>query len=206
MTSTKQAIEPQGVTEGAAGGKARIERAAVTLFCARGVDAVTTREIAGAAKISEGALYRHYPSKEALAQAMFFAVHSRLARQISLAARNAGAVQDKARAIVSAYVSVADRDWPLFAYHLLTTHRFLPYSSQLAQSPEIENPVAIVESVVSEAMKNGEIPSGLANLKAASALGVVLQAALHKYYGRIQGDLSLHEEALANAVVAVLKS
>ena len=62
----REKIDPkdlEGVTEGAAGAKARIERAALGLFCARGVDAVTTREIAAASGVSEGALYRHYPSK-----------------------------------------------------------------------------------------------------------------------------------------------
>ena len=59
--------EQQGVTAGAKGARARIERAAATLFAERGADVVTTREIAEKAGASEGALYRHFPSKAALA-------------------------------------------------------------------------------------------------------------------------------------------
>jgi AcrR family transcriptional regulator len=194
---------PQSVTEGAAGAKARIERAALALFCARGVDAVTTREMAAASGVSEGALYRHYPSKESLAETMFFAIHARLAREVANAAAGAKGIEAKARAITAAYVSLADEDWTLFSYHLLTTHRFLPYADKSARGP---NPVATVEDVIAEAIAAKEIPPGDAKLKAASALGVVLQAALHKIYGRVGGDLKSHEDALARAVIAVLKS
>ncbi len=194
-----------GVTEGAAGAKARIERAALSLFCARGVDAVTTREMAAASGVSEGALYRHYPSKESLAQTMFFAIHARLAREVAKAANGAKGIEAKARAITAAYVKVADEDWTLFSYHLLATHRFLPYADKSSRGREL-NIVAMVEDVIAEAMATKEIPAGDAKLKAASALGVVLQAALHKIYGRVTGDLKSHEDALACAVIAVLTS
>ncbi|PQA87315.1 TetR/AcrR family transcriptional regulator [Hyphococcus luteus] len=197
--------EQSGVTAAPGTTKARIERAALSLFCARGVDAVTTREIAAASGVSEGALYRHYPSKDALSQAMFFAIHKRLAEEVEAAAAEAAKIEDKARAIVAAYVRIADEDWTLFSYHLLTTHRFLPYADK-SESPKSGNPVAIVEGVIMDAVKHGELPQGDAALKTAAALGVVLQTALHKIYGRVKGALGAHEEALARAVIAVLKS
>lgn len=199
------AKDVEGVTEGASGAKARIERAALGLFCASGVDAVTTREMAAASGVSEGALYRHYPSKESLAETMFFAIHARLAREVTAAAQGARGIEAKARAIVGAYVKVADEDWTLFSYHLLTTHRFLPYADKSARAREL-NIVAIVEDVIAAASAAKEIPEGDAALKAASALGVVLQAALHKIYGRVTGKLATHEDALSRAVIAVLKS
>ena len=194
-----------GVTEGASGAKAKIERAALDLFCARGVDAVTTREMAAESGVSEGALYRHYPSKESLAQTMFFAIHARLAREVAAAAKDRRSIEAKARAIVSAYVKIADEDWTLFSYHLLTTHRFLPYADKSVKARE-HNIVAIVEEMIAGAMAAKEIPEGDASLAAAAALGVVMQAALHKIYGRVTGDLARHEDALARAVIAVLKS
>ncbi len=196
--------DDRGVTAAPGSTKARIERAALTLFCARGIDAVTTREIAAASGVSEGALYRHFPSKEALGATMFFAIHQRLADEIQAAAAGDG-IEAQARAIVAAYTRVADEDWTLFSYHLLTTHRFLPFADASSRK-HAGNPVALVEGVIADAMRCGDLPQGDAALKAAAALGVVLQTALHKIYGRVTGDLSPKQSTLAAAVIAVLKT
>jgi len=44
--------------------KAKIERAALTLFAEHGVDGVSTKSIAVAAGVSEGLLYRHFTNKK----------------------------------------------------------------------------------------------------------------------------------------------
>ena len=49
------------------GAKERVERAATELFAAKGIDGVSIAEIAALAGVSQGALYRHYASKEDLA-------------------------------------------------------------------------------------------------------------------------------------------
>ncbi len=195
----------RGVTAADGTTKARIERAAITLFAEQGVDAVTTREIAAAAGVSEGALYRHYKSKAELAGTAFFAIHQRLAGAVRAAAEAHGSIEGQARAVVAAYCDAADEDWTLFSYHLLNTHRFLPTLPRGGKR-ETESPVAAVEQIIADAMARGETPKGDPDLKAAMALGVVLQTALHKFYGRIPGEMSAHRPALEAAVIAVLAS
>src|SRR6185503_9360360 len=56
-----------------------VEEIALELFVRRGFAATTTREIAAAAGYTAGALYAHYPSKEAL----FAAVVARYRRKLS---------------------------------------------------------------------------------------------------------------------------
>ena len=51
--------------------KGRIERAAIELFAARGVDGVSIADIAAAAGVAQGALYRHYRGKDELATQLF---------------------------------------------------------------------------------------------------------------------------------------
>src|SRR5471032_2793029 len=66
--------------------KDRIDDAAIDLFIHMGVDAATTKLIAKAAEVSEGAIYRHYRSKDELALTLFMATHRRLSALVEEAA------------------------------------------------------------------------------------------------------------------------
>jgi AcrR family transcriptional regulator len=179
--------------------KSRLERAALTLFVARGVAETTTKEIAMAASVAEGTIYRYFPSKEQLALDLFLRHHQGLAEALAEAQRPAKGLRAKIEAIVRCYCEWADRDWTLFAYHLLNQHSFL------IQVPNgAANPVTVVRDVISQAMKAGEIPRRNVDLVAASAIGVVMQAATYKVYGRFTGDLSDHVRFFADAAWAVL--
>jgi AcrR family transcriptional regulator len=179
--------------------KSRLERAALTLFVARGVAETTTKEIAMAASVAEGTIYRYFPSKEQLALDLFLRHHQGLAEALAEAQRPAKSLRAKIEAIVRCYCEWADRDWTLFAYHLLNQHSFL------SQVPDgMANPVTVVRDVISQAMKAGEIPKRNVDLAAASAIGVVMQAATYKVYGRFTGDLSDHVRFFADAAWAVL--
>ncbi|GGD12813.1 TetR/AcrR family transcriptional regulator [Aquisalinus flavus] len=178
--------------------KARIERAALAVFARGEMDKATTRAIAAEAGISEGALYRHYKSKNDIFTDLFFSIHGELGRLIENAAKENDTVSDRAAALVRAYCRTADNDWQLFAFHLLSMHRFLP-------GPEGEpDPVAAAEAITRDAMAAGEIAPGDPILVTGMALGAVLQPALHMAYGRLKGPLSAHEEDLVRAVIAVL--
>jgi AcrR family transcriptional regulator len=179
--------------------KARLERAALTLFVARGVAETTTKEIAMAASVAEGTIYRYFPSKEQLALDLFLRHHKGLAEALTEAQHPAKGLRARIEAIVRCYCEWADRDWTLFAYHLLNQHSFL------IQVPDgMANPVTVVRDVISQAMKAGEIPKRNVDLAAASAIGVVMQAATYKVYGRFTGDLSDHVRFFADAAWAVL--
>jgi AcrR family transcriptional regulator len=181
--------------------KARIERAALTLFVARGIAETTTKEIALAASVAEGSIYRYFTSKEQLAVDLFLGHHRGLAEALAAAQKPAKGLRAKIEAIVRCYCDWADRDWPLFAYHLLTQHHHLVNVPE--KSP---NPVDVVREVIATAMRTGEIPKRNADLAAASAIGVVLQPAIYKVYGRFTGPLSAHARFFANAAWAVLSA
>ncbi len=179
--------------------KQRIERAALTLFVARGVAETTTREIALAASIAEGTIYRYFPSKEQLAVDMFLRHHQALAEALDEAQAKASTLREKIDAIVRCYCEWADRDWTLFAYHLLNQHSFL------IQVPDgAPNPVNVVREVIDRAMTAGEIPRRDVDLAAASTIGTVMQPATYKVYGRFEGPLTDHVRFFADAAWAVL--
>ena len=191
----------RGVTAVDGSTKARIERAAISLYTEQSVDAVTTNQIASLAGYSEATLYRHYASKEDIGFSIFLAIHERLG-DLVLAARGAGeALEDQVQALVLAYCDTADDDWQLFSFHLLNMNRYLP---QLPKNKR--NPVDAAEALVKQAIKAGQIPKGDVRLRAAMVLGVVLQPALHKAYGRHPGKLGPMKEKLTSAVLGVLRA
>lgn len=179
----------------------KIERAALELFVNVGVDAATTREIAESAQVSEGALYRHYKGKDELAVALFMETHNRLSAMLAEALGGSGNLEDKVHAAVAAYCSLADEDFLLFSFHLVSLNKYLPYDRRRE-----DDPVSITERIISGLIDAGVIPKGDPALKAAMALGVVMQAGQNKIYNRLPGPLSRHAPALARAVLAVLKS
>lgn len=179
----------------------KIERAALKLFIHEGVDAATTREIAEKAGVSEGALYRHYKGKDELALSLFMETHNRLGTMMAEALSGEGTLEQKVHAAVAAYCELADEDFLLFSFHLVSLNRFLPYDKR-----RDDDPVTITEKIIAGLMSDGHIPRGDPALKAAMALGVVMQAGQNKIYNRLPGPLSQHAEALSRAVLCVLNS
>lgn len=177
----------------------KIERAALKLFISEGVDAATTREIADVAGVSEGALYRHYKGKDELALALFMETHNRLAEMMQDAFSHPGSIEDKVRRAVAAYCQLADEDWLLFSFHLASLNKFVPHDTR-----RDDDPVSVVEKLVSMLMANGDIPKGDPAIIAAMALGVVMQSGLNKIYNRLPGPFSQHAETFTRAIMAIL--
>ncbi len=178
----------------------KIERAALKLFVSEGVDAATTREIADQAGVSEGALYRHYKGKDELALALFMATHNRLGEMMQEAFAKPGTLKEKVRGAVTAYCELADEDWLLFSFHLVSLNRFVPYDTR-----RDDDPVSVVEALIGGLMKSGEIPKGDPAILASMCLGVVMQSGQNKIYSRLPGPFSQHIDAFTRAIMAILK-
>lgn len=178
----------------------KIERAALKLFVGEGIDGATTRDIAENAGVSEGALYRHYKGKDELALSLFMETHNRLGQVVFQAAQTEGGLKEKVHAIVTAYCNLADEDWLLFSFHLVSMNRYVPHDTK-----RDDDPTTITENIVRALMASGEIPEGDPALLAAMSLGVVLQAGQNKAYSRLPGPFSAHIDAFTRAIVAILK-
>lgn len=190
----------RGVTATHGTAKARIERAALALFAAHGVDGTSIREIAARAGLSEGSIYKNFDSKDALAEVLFEAIHARLHALVQTAIAESADFPDAVRRVAAAYCEAADSDRELFEYHLTHMFRF-----GRTDRPGRPDPTALIAARIEEAMKAGDCPPGDAEIKAAAALGVVLQPAAHRMAGRFAGALARRSDALARAALAALK-
>ena len=172
---------------------------ALRLFAERGVTGTSVRDIAGAVGVAEAALYRHFPSKDALSRALFMEGYAALAGDIVTAGAKEQSFDATVDDVVRIFCRLFDQNRPLFSFLLLSQH------AHLAEVPEEadKNVAAAVRGIFAAAMGRGDIPTGDADLLAAIALGTVAQPAIFTIYGRLKGPLSDRAGALAQAVKAV---
>ncbi|MGE5546426.1 MAG: TetR/AcrR family transcriptional regulator [Solirubrobacterales bacterium] len=181
--------------------RARIERAAMELFVDKGVRETTIKDIAERAGVSEGAMYRHHAGKDELVWHLFSLHFAALGEELARATAEAKGCVDAVGRMVRVFCALHDADPVLFGFLLLVQH------GQLARVPaDMPNPVQQVIEAVAKGMEGDEIPAGDPQLRAAMVMGIVLQAATFKLYGRISlpmGDLA---PTLVTACKAVLLS
>jgi AcrR family transcriptional regulator len=185
----------------AVGVKGKVERAALELFSANGLDGVSIADIAAAAGVSQGALYRHYASKEELAWTLFSTAYLRTGEELDALRAGHPSLQAGVRAMVSHFCALYDADPALFRFMLLTQHGLLPRIASGSRTP-VDAITDLVRDAVAEEELNAMDPS----LGAAIIMGVVLQTVTFHIYGRLQGGLSGRAAALSRAAIAAVRA
>lgn len=179
--------------------KELISRTALGLFVEKGITATTIRDIASAAGVAEGTLYRHYESKEQLAWELFSTNYLAFARELDRLQEEYDTLKDKLAAMIRQFCAFFDRDPVLFSYLLLAQH------AQLKKvTPEMQTAVTVLQKVIGQGMARGEVPEMDVELAAAMVLGLVLQVAVFKAYNRLSQNLSQVSETLVAACWRVL--
>jgi AcrR family transcriptional regulator len=181
------------------GVKSRVERAALELFAARGADGVSIAEIAAAAGVSQGALYRHYPSKEELAWSLFSNAYLRTGAELDHIRAGGAEFDQTITAMVAHFCHLFDADPALFRFMLITQHGFLPRLAIGSRTPVD----ALVDLVTDAVTKNRLKPLDPA-LAASAIMGIILQSATFHIYGRLVGPLGARAPALARAAIAAV--
>ena len=179
--------------------KELISRTALELFVAKGITETTVRDIAEAAGIAEGTLYRHFESKDHLAWELFSTNYLAFAQELDRLQQEYATLKDKLAAMIRQFCAFFDRDPVLFSYLLLAQH------AQLKKvTPEMETAVTVLQKVIAQGMARREVPETEVEVAAAMVLGVVLQVAVFKAYGRISQNLSQLSETLVAACWRVM--
>lgn len=155
----------------------KIERAAIKLISARGMDDVSMRDIAKSVGVTEAALYRHFASKHALVWEIFSMYYDQFAAQLNDLQAAENHIKDKIDVMVRAYCEFFDRDRDLFSFLLLTQHiqRIAPKNYEAAFSIMMQN-------LIQQAAVKKEIPAQNAQISTAMIMGCVLQSALYCLY------------------------
>ncbi len=180
--------------------RARIDKEALRLFAEKGVDGATIRDISLAVGVADAALYRYYPSKDDIARDIFTRHYSALAERIREIGARGAPFRQTAAALVQLLCRLCDEEPNVFAFILLNQHAHLRYVEQDG------NAVEELRVIMREARARGEIALDDADLAAAVALGAVLQPAVFKLYGRLEGPLGDRAGTLARAAIAAVEA
>ena len=173
----------------------RLERCALTLFVEQGIHATTIKDIATSAGIAEGTLYRHYTSKEELAESLFLKAHESIANHVKKEIEKFSSLKDKLKFMVHFFCEKYDEDPIVFNYLLLAQH----HQMQILKKADYSAHAQLV-SVVNEAIKKKELSKRDPDFYASVILGIILQAALSRVYGRITRKMTEDAEDLVSAI------
>jgi AcrR family transcriptional regulator len=178
----------------------KLERCALTLFVKQGFSETTIRDIAEKAGVAEGTLYRHYVSKDELAQHLFFENYQEIADQFQKIAKEHDNFSEKMKAMVVFFCEQYDKDPTLFNYLLITQHHQLKKLSE-----KQSNAHKLLLELFIDAIAQNQVQGLSADFCASLVLGIILQAAISRVYGRIKRTMMADANELAAAILRALK-
>ena len=179
--------------------RSQLETAAIRLFAEKGVTETSIRDIAAAVDITEGALYRHFHSKDQLVRLLFERHYIAFAERLDALAATEPTARAKVAAMIRGFCAAHDEDPKLFRFLLFVQH------GQLGRlAPGTPTPVDAVRAVVDAGIAAGEIPSQDPDLATALVFGVVLQPVQFSAYGRLAPEMTPSSGRLEAAAWAAL--
>lgn len=164
--------------------KEKIERAALTLFAERSFAGTSIKEIASMAGITDAALYRHYPSKEAMGNEIFHKYYSGMASLIAECIASEQTTSARIKAIINTFGECFNSDPTLFRFLLLTQHTFL---NEMPRGKE--NIGDIIAEMMAEGIRSKELTIKDPVMASAILIGSVLQTAVFSLYSRLPKDI-----------------
>ncbi len=170
-----------------------MKEAALELFVRHGVHATGIREIARHAQCSEAALYRHWPSKEALITSLFEEHLAEVVALLDEAVSAPGDLAERIRAATTAVLRLYDDQPLVFRFVLLVRYEIaasLPDDRRMPQD------------VLEELMRAHDPDQAV--LLAAAAMGIFLQVAAHVIFGRLPGPLERYCDQVTELVLRVV--
>lgn len=177
-----------------------IEKTAIQLFASYGIKQVTIKEIASKSKCSEGALYRHYKSKEEMAWELYKREVEIFGKKLRNILNCGLAFPDKLGSAVELFYKLFDEDQTKFSFILLSKYNF---SKSRKIDPGL-NPFNLVTDLIKIAVKRNEINIDNTELYSAMILGLVLQPPTFVVSKRIKGKISNTADAVTRSCLKVL--
>jgi len=172
---------------------------ALRLFVEQGFTETTTRDIAKACAISEGAIYRHFKSKDEIGWELFHdsygVMAERLQGLIDAAPDFAGAL----KAIIADLCRLFDTEPDRFRYLLLAQHNFLH-----RVTAKMKSPIKVLRGLIERGIAEGSVGVKDAALATAFAQGPLLFTAQSVVYRAVKAPLAASADEIHRATLRAI--
>lgn len=179
----------------------KIQTTALELFVAHGVSETSVRDLAQAAGIAEGTLYRHYVSKDELVTDLFLSNTRTFTQRLRENVPAKLPLQQRLQRVVHEVFTFHDEHPTLFRFLLLSQHQSLPHMEDGE-----DNPVSWLQDCFEQALARKEVPPRPAPFLTAMILGLLLQPATSVVYQRLSAPLSSYTDEIAQACWLVVSA
>jgi AcrR family transcriptional regulator len=175
-------------------------RAAIRLFVKQGIDGTTIQDIAREAGVSEGALYRHFKSKDALAWHLFTTHLAEFTTHLFSLVLSRPTAEQRIQAFVAECFNAFESNRDLFTYLILSEHR------ELKKYPGTQlHPGHVILKVIQEGQAAGEIRAGDPYILGSLVLGGIIRTCVVKIHGGIEDQLTEHTEEVGDLLWSMIK-
>jgi AcrR family transcriptional regulator len=175
-----------------------IENAVVTVVARKGLRGSTIQDISAAASVSPGLLYRYWRNRDELAADVYRKRYSALVSRLGREALRGPDLRGQVRALVHAFLAIADEEPDLLRFLLLSQHDLA------GEVPEELGVRGMVSRLLADGMASGVIRDMDRALAMQIFLGMVLQPVVGALYGDLSRPLVKHADAIYAALERAL--
>ncbi len=174
--------------------------AALALFMRKGIKATTTRDIALRARISEGTIYRHFESKDELAEVLFEQNLTYFWKFLKGYLKNAQSPEDMLRAYVAGFFEFARREQRRYGF-ITAAHQ----TELKKQSRGKMKPKDMLAKILRLGQKQGVFRTVDADLAGAMLMGTIMQTIFYLKNGRIAVNYDDVVQEVARTCLKMIK-
>lgn len=175
-----------------------IEEGVVRVVAEKGLRGTTIQDIAEAANVSPGLLYRYWKNRDDLAGEVYRTHSLALLGRLSILAAAEHDVPSRIRVMLDAFLHYADEHPIILKFLLLSQHDL---SHNLSPGQNVH---AFVRRLVVEGMAEGCLAETDVNVATSLLLGLVLQPAIASIYGQVSSPVREHVPAIMRAIEGAL--
>jgi len=178
-----------------------IMRTAVHLFVKKGIDGTTIKDIAKEANVAEGALYRHFKSKDDLAWHLFSTNLNQFTADLMATVYPETTAQKRIEKFVEESFTAYEQNPELYSYLILQEHSELEKYSQ-----SYIHPGHVVMKIIKDGQKSGEIRRGEPYVLGSMFVGGIIRVCVVKMYGNISKGLQKYTGEVADMIWDMLNA